>query len=70
MYGTVETDACPYARGFIPQELECSLASGHDRAVGVPWYKRLWRSLKGDYDCFREGLLPCGRFRDLTKEAM
>jgi len=41
-----------------------------DRRAGVGFWKRLWRSLTGYYDCPNEGLLPCSRFRDVTNEAL
>ena len=69
MCGTVETNACPYAFGFIPQELECRLRSGCDRKSGVGWWRRLWRSFTGYYDCPCEGLLPCDRWEDVTDKA-
>lgn len=49
-------DVCPYARGCIPQELECGAARAAD--ASLPWYRRLWRLLRGDYFCECEGLLP------------
>lgn len=62
-------NACPYAFGFIPQELICRLRIGLDGRPGVSWWRRLWRMFTGYYDCPCEGLLPCDRFRDATDEA-
>lgn len=66
MTGISETDACPYAYGYTPQELECRLLSRHDKAVGVSWWRRLWRYMCGAYWCPNGGRLPCERFRDIT----
>lgn len=68
MGGTVETKACPYAFGFIPQELDCRMRRELDRRRGMSWWRRLWRSFTGYYDCPCEGLLPCGRFSVLKGE--
>lgn len=64
------SEICPEARGFIPQELTCQVRVSWDRRAGVGFWKRLWRSLTGYYDCPNEGLLPCSRFRDTTNEAL
>lgn len=53
----METAVCPHAWGFIPQELTCRLNVCRD--AKLPWWKRLWRSLRGDYCCMTEGTLPC-----------
>ena len=58
---------CPYARGFTPQELQCDLVERHEKKLGLPWYKRLWHMMCGEYDCPHEGYLPCKRFNDLTE---
>lgn len=63
--GIVETKACPYAFGFIPQELDCRLRRRLDERLGVGRWRRLWRSFTGYYDCPCEGLLPCERLRDI-----
>lgn len=55
--GITKTDICPHAWGFIPQELTCRLNVCRD--AKLPWWKRLWRSLRGDYCCMTEGTLPC-----------
>ena len=57
---------CPEAWGFDPQALECRLLKNHERAAGIPWYRRLWHDLRGDDLCPHEGILPCGRFNDIT----
>ena len=57
---------CPHARGCIPQELSCGLRLDRDR--GLPWWKGLWRSLRGDYDCATEGTLPCPVASECDKE--
>lgn len=60
---TSTIDVCPYARGYIPQELECAAAKDAD--ASLPWYRWFWRLLRGDYFCEREGLLPCERLERL-----
>ena len=57
---------CPHARGFIPQEFTCGLHVKQDK--GLPWWKRLWRTLRGDYDCMTEGTLPCPVMAEYNKE--
>ena len=64
------SEICPEARGFIPQELTCWARVSWDRLAGVGFWKRLWRSLSGYYNCPNEGLLPCSRFRDIANEAL
>lgn len=51
------TGICPYACGFIPQELTCALNEKRDE--GLPWWRRLFHCLRGDYFCVTEGTLPC-----------
>lgn len=67
MSGTFATDGhiCPYAYGFIPQELTCQLRAKED--AGLPWWKRLGRSLRGDYICMMDGELPCPVLADYNK---
>ena len=50
-------DVCPYARGFIPQELACKLAELRDSKLS--WWRRLWHDIRGDYYCPMAGELPC-----------
>lgn len=53
---------CPFARGFIPQELDCALA--RDAEALLPWWRRLLHGLRGDYWCYNMGSLPCARHED------
>lgn len=56
---------CPYAYGFIPQELTCQLAELRDSKLS--WWRRLWHSIRGDYFCITEGTLPCPVLADYNK---
>lgn len=64
------SDICPDAKGWIPQELTCQALVSWDRHAGVGFWRRLWRSLTGYYNCPSEGLLPCSKFRDITDETL
>jgi len=57
---------CPYARGFDPHSLDCDLA--RDAEAKLPWYRRLWHAIRGDYNCDQwNGELPCGRYDGRTE---
>ena len=62
-----DRDICPYARGFIPQELTCGLREDRDRR-NVSWWRRLGRTFTGYYDCPCEGFLPCGIYDEETRK--
>ena len=59
-------NVCPYAHGFIPQELTCRLRSRRDEKL--PRWKRLFRGFRGDYVCMTDGTLPCPVMADFNKE--
>ena len=51
-------EICPYAYGFIPQELTCRLAELRDSKLS--WWRKLWHGIRGDYCCMMDGgTLPC-----------
>lgn len=56
---------CPHAKGFIPQELECGVRRSLD--VTLPWWRRLWRALRGYYWCEEGGELPCPTYETAEK---
>lgn len=57
---------CPYAYGFIPQELSCRLRIDFD-STHISWWRRFWRTLTGYYDCPNEGCLPCKIYEEESK---
>jgi hypothetical protein len=63
--GITETSICPYAHGFIPQELICKLRV--EEYSGLPWWTRLGKSLGGAYNCMTDGELPCPVLADYNK---
>ena len=63
------TKVCPYAFGFIPQDLDCRLRRWLDKCQGIGWWRRLWREFTGYYVCPYEGFLPCDRCEDVTEKA-
>ena len=58
---------CPFAYGYDPHDLECrGLRNAEAR---LPWYRRLWHMLRGDYQCQRDfGSLPCSVHERLQRK--